>query len=59
MQFWFKVLTVLVNCGVLTMVSVNLENSPFPGGFDLRHRLKLTQEGLEEDLWYVTQLSIR
>lgn len=31
---------------------------PFSGGFDLRHRLKLTQEGLEEDLWYVTQLSI-
>ena len=41
------------------MVSINLETSPFPGGFDLRHRLKLTQEGLEEDLWYVTQLSIR
>jgi len=40
------------------MVSINLQASPFPGGFDLRHRLKLTQEGLEEDLWYVTQLSI-
>jgi len=41
------------------MVSISLQTSPFPGGFNLRHRLKLTQEGLEEDLWYVTHLSIR
>lgn len=40
------------------MASVDPKSSSFPGGFDLRHRLKLTQEGLEKDLWYVTHLSI-
>ncbi|XP_068691830.1 WD repeat-containing protein 89-like [Montipora foliosa] len=33
-------------------------NKPFSGGFDLRHRLKLSQEGKDDDLWYVTHLSI-
>ncbi|PFX16795.1 WD repeat-containing protein 89 [Stylophora pistillata] len=32
------------------MASVDPKSSSFPGGFDLRHRLKLTQEGLEKDL---------
>lgn len=40
------------------MASMNPKTSPFPGGFDLRHRLKFTQEGLEDDLWYVTHLSM-
>lgn len=33
-------------------------NLPYSDGFDLRHRLKLTQEGKDEDLWYVTHFSI-
>lgn len=41
------------------MASMNPKTSSFPGGFDLRHRLKFTQEGLEDDLWYVTHLSMR
>lgn len=41
------------------MVSLDSHNSHFSGGFDLRYRLKITQEGKEEDLWYITHLSIR
>ncbi|CAH3029289.1 unnamed protein product [Porites evermanni] len=40
------------------MVSLDSHNSHFSGGFDLRYRLKITQEGKEEDLWYITHLSI-
>ena len=43
----------------LNMVSVNPQNLPFPGGVDLHHRLKLTQDAKEDDLWYITHLSIR
>ena len=41
------------------MVSLDSHNSLFSGGFDLRYHLKITQEGKEEDLWYITHLSIR
>lgn len=41
------------------MVSAYPQNSPFPGGFDLNHRLKLTQEAKDDDLWYITHLSMR
>ncbi|XP_015773388.1 PREDICTED: WD repeat-containing protein 89-like [Acropora digitifera] len=40
------------------MAGKTSRNSPYSDGFDLRHRLKLTQEGKDEDLWYVTHFSI-
>lgn len=39
------------------MNNMNFSTSPFPSGFGLRHRLKLTQEAKDDYLWY-THLSV-